>query len=521
VSGDSADLISHAQFAPGTATLVLGRRGLLLLPAATAMPAELVPVVLEGRPGFAVDVAHRIVGDQTRSPFAVVEVDADPSLGATVLVRGEVGLVALHDDGLTRLDGSDFATWREHRLPRGTRALVVGEPASLEYTATAPSVLPVASARIPLGPGSPADPILTAPGAGTADPRPLWTPAPEAPGTMPPVAPSSILEPTSMVTPPGMGTPAAATAVEEQATKPEAGAASSRSEGPNVDDSVGAFGLLIAGPVVHPPADPPPRAPGGPAEPSADGTTPVAEPARTPYDFSGRPSSPFATSGATPVAAHAAEADPSQPEEFRTTAIGSLREQLAAERQGASPPEVGDDLGHTIARPAGFGPKAEASPANRAAASTVRAKTCRCGLACDPAGDRCPSCGASLSGRPLVTGPPPVVGRLRFDDGQEVTLLGPLTLGRKPPSSRTVSGLVATPVALDDPEQRVSLFHLEVRVEEWTVSIVDYGSTNHTWATLPDQSPVRLRANQPFTIVPGTIVDLAGQRTFTYVGGPG
>ena len=41
--------------------------------------------------------------------------------------------------------------------------------------------------------------------------------------------------------------------------------------------------------------------------------------------------------------------------------------------------------------------------------------------------------------------------------------------------------------------------------------VVDLGSITGTVVTLPGQQPVRLRAHDPFTIVPGTMISVADE----------
>jgi len=134
-----------------------------------------------------------------------------------------------------------------------------------------------------------------------------------------------------------------------------------------------------------------------------------------------------------------------------------------------------------------------------------------------PGREHCRSCGAPLlQDRPLVTGPRPTLGTLEFDDGVSEPVDGPLVIGRRPPNQRTVAGELARTIQVEDPGHVVSGFHLEVRVDEWAISIVDYGSTNGTWITSPRGTPVRLRASEPTSLVHGCEVSLGGGRSFVY-----
>jgi hypothetical protein len=119
---------------------------------------------------------------------------------------------------------------------------------------------------------------------------------------------------------------------------------------------------------------------------------------------------------------------------------------------------------------------------------------------------------------------PPVVGRLRFDDGQVVDVDRPIVLGRQPRSSSPLPDPGRAPrlVALADPGQALSRSHAEVRVEGGQVVVVDLGSTNGTTVTVAGRPPLELVPGVASPLGPGDHVTLADAVGFTFepVGGP-
>jgi hypothetical protein len=75
-------------------------------------------------------------------------------------------------------------------------------------------------------------------------------------------------------------------------------------------------------------------------------------------------------------------------------------------------------------------------------------------------------------------------------------------------------------VAVSDPDKSLSRLHLEIRLEEWQVLVVDRQSSNGTVVELPGQGPVQIRPDEPCLIVPDTRVRLGDTASFVYeVGG--
>jgi hypothetical protein len=110
----------------------------------------------------------------------------------------------------------------------------------------------------------------------------------------------------------------------------------------------------------------------------------------------------------------------------------------------------------------------------------------------------------------------PVLGRLRFDDGQVVDVDGLVVLGRQPSlrGESVVAGSTPRLITLPDPEQALSRSHAEVRVDGAGVVVVDLGSTNGTVVLSPDGTQVELAAGVPYPLNQGTRVVLAGLVSF-------
>lgn len=147
---------------------------------------------------------------------------------------------------------------------------------------------------------------------------------------------------------------------------------------------------------------------------------------------------------------------------------------------------------------------------------TLQAVHCPVGHPNPPYAERCRLCDEQITGRAVSTVARPVLGVLRFDDGTEVEVTGPLVLGRRPAEDRVVDGEPATPVTLDDPDKVLSRTHAEVHIHDWQVQVVDRDSMNHTFVELPGQEPFRLPPAEPFAIVPGTKVSLGEQVNATF-----
>jgi hypothetical protein len=128
----------------------------------------------------------------------------------------------------------------------------------------------------------------------------------------------------------------------------------------------------------------------------------------------------------------------------------------------------------------------------------------------------CRVCRAAIPDQVPVTVPRPVLGRLRFSSGDEVTLDRGVLMGRKPAEGRQVGGERPHLVKLSSPQHDISRTHLEVRLDGWHVLVTDLDSTNGTLVAQPGRPQERLRPGQPTMIEPGTMVVLADDVTFVF-----
>lgn len=133
----------------------------------------------------------------------------------------------------------------------------------------------------------------------------------------------------------------------------------------------------------------------------------------------------------------------------------------------------------------------------------------------NPNAANCMICGLSMLHltHNLVTGPRPTLGFIVFDDGSTFGLDRSYVIGREPvpPEGRGAELLV-----LNENNETLSRTHAELRLEDWSVQLLDMGSTNGTY--IWDHSFERW--NQ---LSPGQAVDLnsgdtvaLGRRTFVF-----
>jgi hypothetical protein len=147
---------------------------------------------------------------------------------------------------------------------------------------------------------------------------------------------------------------------------------------------------------------------------------------------------------------------------------------------------------------------------------TVQAVACPYGHLGPTYEPYCRICGTAIEDlRPFLAVRPPL-GLVRLSTGDVVPLDRSVIMGRNP---RTEDGNeVGRPhlVRLPSPDNDVSRTHVEVRLEDWHVLVVDLGSTNGTTVTNPGQAPIRLRAHEPMPLEPNAEVNLADEIVFRY-----
>lgn len=134
----------------------------------------------------------------------------------------------------------------------------------------------------------------------------------------------------------------------------------------------------------------------------------------------------------------------------------------------------------------------------------------------DPRAAFCTVCGMPVDQtQALAEVVRPPLGMLVLDDGMTYLLAADAVIGRDPENSEAAQrGLV--PLRVDDTSGGMSRAHAEVRLVNWDVQLVDRGSTNGTRSRLPGYRDwIRLTANQPMVLVPGTEV-MIGNRVLRY-----
>ncbi len=150
-------------------------------------------------------------------------------------------------------------------------------------------------------------------------------------------------------------------------------------------------------------------------------------------------------------------------------------------------------------------------------AEVVHAISCPSGHLNPPAAASCRVCGVEVATQEHVSVPRPVLGVLRFSNGDEYPLLRSILMGRAPKASGTSQGnQLPELITLESSSRELSGTHLEIRLEGWQVLAIDRRSTNGTTVALPGRDPQRLHPGNAIPIVPGTVIDMAEEIQFTY-----
>ena len=133
----------------------------------------------------------------------------------------------------------------------------------------------------------------------------------------------------------------------------------------------------------------------------------------------------------------------------------------------------------------------------------------------NPAAAYCMVCGISMVHvtHNLVPGPRPTLGFVVFDDGSTFGLDRSYLIGREPgePADRHTA-----PLTIQDNNETLSRRHAEIRLIDWTVHLIDLGSTNGTfiWDAAYERWN-KLEEHQLASLPPGATVAL-GRRTFVF-----
>lgn len=113
----------------------------------------------------------------------------------------------------------------------------------------------------------------------------------------------------------------------------------------------------------------------------------------------------------------------------------------------------------------------------------------------------------------LVEGERPPLGWLLLDNGSTYLLDEDLVIGREP-GNQTRPGRAGTKhIRVQDESGQLSRRHIEIRLVEWDVHVIDLGSANGTFVADPAMGgrEVRLNPRQPHLLLPGSHVRIGGR----------
>ncbi|WP_062982115.1 FHA domain-containing protein [Nocardia anaemiae] len=131
----------------------------------------------------------------------------------------------------------------------------------------------------------------------------------------------------------------------------------------------------------------------------------------------------------------------------------------------------------------------------------------------DPRVSFCAVCGIRMDQLTcvLTEGVRPPLGLLMLDDGTSFVLDNDIVLGREPEQAEAVRR-GARPIRLPDNSGAMSRAHVEIRLIEWEVAVVDQGSANGTYVRMPGHHEwLRAMPNQPTTLAAGAQILLGGR----------
>ncbi|MCP5030167.1 MAG: FHA domain-containing protein [Actinomycetia bacterium] len=133
----------------------------------------------------------------------------------------------------------------------------------------------------------------------------------------------------------------------------------------------------------------------------------------------------------------------------------------------------------------------------------------------NPSASYCMVCGISMVHltHDLVPGPRPTLGYVVFDDGSTFGLDRSYLVGREPGNTGDTN---TAPLSIQDNNETLSRRHAEIRLVDWTVTLVDLGSTNGSFIwDIANECWNQLAAERPVQLVPGDTIAL-GRRTFVF-----
>ena len=184
---------------------------------------------------------------------------------------------------------------------------------------------------------------------------------------------------------------------------------------------------------------------------------------------------------------------------------------IAARQAVADEPTAPYEEGYSV----GPEQQAPAEPALEPGQASVHGILCSRGHFNNPSASYCMVCGISMLHvtHNLVPGIRPTLGYVVFDDGSTFGLDRSYLVGREPGDTGDPG---VAPLGILDNNETLSRRHAEIRLIEWTVHIVDMGSTNGTF--IWDEHNAQWNQvvqGQPVPLSPGDTVAL-GRRTFVF-----
>ncbi len=97
---------------------------------------------------------------------------------------------------------------------------------------------------------------------------------------------------------------------------------------------------------------------------------------------------------------------------------------------------------------------------------------------------------------------------LVLPNGTREPLTQPLLVGRSPSFAQVSGHQMPKLLTVGAPDSDLSRTHARISLEGGTVVVTDLHSKNGTMIALPGTAPHRLRAGEPSSVVPGTVIDL-------------
>lgn len=114
---------------------------------------------------------------------------------------------------------------------------------------------------------------------------------------------------------------------------------------------------------------------------------------------------------------------------------------------------------------------------------------------------------------PAPAAPAAPVLVLALPNGAREPLSQPILVGRAPSVSQVSGPMMPKLVTIGTSDQDISRTHARFALEGGTVVVTDLHSRNGTMVKLPGKEPQKLRAGEPTSVLPGTIVDFGGGLT--------